>query len=148
MRMEERKEIIRLLWYPCVMLALMFLPLVSRVYGAVNKEDSVSVASFILWILNSFLTSVQGAVVAVVFTLDPATRKRLTCSAIKGACINFCKRRSKVREYPAILDVSSDSRNSSMVRNSSDEDAIDERRSLMSDEDCNLHTQYQQFTDD
>ena len=66
-------------------------PIVCRVYEFVNDEEP----SHILWIFSAILEPLQGGFIALVFTLDRGTLKRLHCSSLAEAC----KRQENVSEY-------------------------------------------------
>lgn len=153
---QLRKEIKTLLWYPCVILLLMAVPLAVRIAQAAqgNSNDSITVF-FVLWLFDSLFTTTKGLIIALIFTFDKETRERLTFGVVKGACCNlFWRRRGlgRIQEYPATLNVSSDSRRSSFVANSADF-ALDKSSLLSKSKDDNedsgdLTSRYYQFIDD
>ena len=113
-RSAMHKEVRSLLWYPVLILLINLLPVATRLYEVAKPDDQ----PFVLWIFNSFLTPLEGTVIAVVFTLDPETRRRLTYRQLKTAVTSFCGGSSgmNVFEYPAELQRSSDSYNISIKK--------------------------------
>ena len=85
------EEVWPLLLYPFGVALLNAVPLISRVYEFVSTEPS-----YTLWIFSAIIDPLQGGFIALVFTLDRETIKRLNCSSVATAC----KRRGKVYEYP------------------------------------------------
>ena len=85
------EEVWPLLLYPFGVALLNVVPLISRVYEFGSTEPS-----YTLWIFSAIIDPLQGGFIALVFTLDRETIKRLNCSSVATAC----KRRGKVYEYP------------------------------------------------
>ena len=105
-RTALRKEIKILLLYPILIMLLNIVPLAVRVYDSVTCNSM-----FELWVANSFIAPLEGAVIAVIFTIDPETRRRLTFSHIRGAFHQLCSRslHGRVSEYPAEIKQSTES---------------------------------------
>ena len=143
-RTALRSEIKSLLWYPSFLLVLTIVPLVTRIYDAANPDHAV----FILWIFDSFFTGIKGTVIALIFTIDPETRKRLNWVNFKSACKNICQRGRKlgqIDEYPAELTNSSDSRRMSLVN--SQAEVSDNRTSQQADDREELLSEYHPMSD-
>ena len=84
--------------YPFIYLVLSIFPLILRIHNAVTVEgDDI----FGLWIMTVLTAPLQGAVNAIVFGLDPETRKRLTWSHIQLAWASHFQS-SPIREYPTV----------------------------------------------
>ena len=84
--------------YPFVYLALSIFPLILRIHNAFTAEgDDV----YALWVLTVLTAPLQGAVNAIVFGLDPDTRKKLTLNQIRLAWASRFEA-SAVHEYPTL----------------------------------------------
>ena len=95
---EMSKEIQSLLWYPFIYFMINLIPLINRIHGLARPNNP----SLALWILTALLFPIQGGFIALAFTLDPDTRKRLTIVQIRAATKELCQRSGKiVKEYPA-----------------------------------------------
>lgn len=96
-RKERTKEEIKpLMWYPVVYLALTVFSLISQVYNVVHPNHPVAV----LWYLRLLTSPLRGAFIALVYSLDPETRKELRPSKLKAAFMSCCCCRSnRVEEY-------------------------------------------------
>ena len=95
---QSSKEIKSLLSYPIIYFVFSLIPLINRIYSL--KEPN---PNLVLWILSSILFPLQGGIIALAYTLDPGTRKRLKPVLLKSAAEELCQKNSKevVREYPA-----------------------------------------------
>ena len=92
------KEIRSLIWYPFIYFMINLIPLINRIYGLARSNNP----SLALWILAALFFPIQGGFIALVFTLDPDTRKRLTVVQIRAAAKELCQKSGKVvKEYPA-----------------------------------------------
>lgn len=116
MKTMIKDEVKPLLWYPVIFLSLNLFPLIngSDVYGS-DKP------AIILWSLDACLSPLSGVLTALVYTLDPGTRRRLKKCNVKEDCWNTVKNRSRIRSYP-ILKAESDSCLKSMNINRDDEE--------------------------
>ena len=95
---QMSKEIQSLLWYPFIYFMINLIPLINRIHGLAQSNNP----SLVLWILTALLFPIQGGFIALAFTLDPDTRKRLKIVQIKAAAKELCQRSGKiVKEYPA-----------------------------------------------
>ena len=84
--------------YPFVYLLLSIFPLILRIHNAFTDEgDDI----YWLWILTVLTAPLQGAVNAIVFGLDPDTRKKLNFNQIKLAWASRFQA-SAIREYPTL----------------------------------------------
>ena len=94
---EMSKEIQSLLWYPFIYFMINLIPLINRIHGLARPNNP----SLALWILTALLFPIQGGFIALAFTLDPDTRKRLTPIHIRAAARELCHRGEYgVAEYP------------------------------------------------
>ena len=78
-----------------------FFPLVRALYDYANPGNP----SYVIWILNTIFSPLQGGYVALVYVLDSGTLKRLSFRNCKAAIT----RRATVSEYPAVASTVSDS---------------------------------------
>lgn len=108
------REIRSLLRYPLIYFLINLFPLALRIYGVVENDISKVLP---LWILTAIFYPIQGGFMALAFTLDPDTRKRLRWVQIKSAAKELCQRNDKdfISEYPA-EHIISDAENSSMYK--------------------------------
>ena len=94
---QMSKEIRSLLWYPFIYFMINLIPLINRIHGLAQRNNP----SLALWILTALLFPIQGGFIALAFTLDPDTRKRLTLVHIRAAARELCQRSEDgVTEYP------------------------------------------------
>ena len=94
-RSQMSKEIRSLLWYPFIYFMINLIPLINRIHGLARPNNP----SLALWIIHSLLFPIQGGFIALAFTLDPDTRKRLKPAHIRAAAKEL-KNVSNVEEYP------------------------------------------------
>ena len=76
-----QKEVKPLIWYPIIYLLLNIFSFVNRIDIAANPEDS----HLATWYLHIFTSPLRGAFIAVIYALDPETRKRLRWKEMKAA---------------------------------------------------------------
>ena len=98
------KEIKQFRWYPVVLSLVNIIPLTARVITDVNPDWNL----FTLWVIAAIIQALQGGFLALIFALDPDTRKRLTFSQIKAAFIHNVMNVEDTVEYP-IITADSDS---------------------------------------
>ena len=108
------REIRSLLRYPLIYFLINLFPLALRIYGIFGNDNSKVLP---LWILTAIFYPIQGGFMALAFTLDPDTRKRLRWVQIKSAAKELCRRSDKdfISEYPA-EHIISDAENISMYK--------------------------------
>ena len=95
---QMSKEIRSLLWYPFIYFMINLIPLINRIHGLARPNNP----SLALWILTALLFPIKGGFIALAFTLDLDTRKRLNMVHIRAAARELCQRSGKiVKEYPA-----------------------------------------------
>ena len=94
------KEIRSLLRYPLIYFLINLFPLALRICGAFEDNNQKLLP---LWILTAIFFPIQGGFIALAFTLDSDTRKRLRWVQIKAAAKELCQRNNKdvISEYPA-----------------------------------------------
>ena len=123
---KMRQEVLVLLWYPIIYMIINLFPLVNRiVYAATDKPI------FVLWILHAIISPLQGGFIAIVYALDPETRKKLNWWGICGACYDLCPCLDKhtVQEYGAIVsnERKSEKINEPLLARSNDDDQYDDQ---------------------
>ncbi len=99
-----KKELLYLLVYPLFDIALSILLFSVNVYEFTYRRQSHTG----LWYITALLYPLEGAILALIFTLDAETRRRLTRAEIRAACFNFFFKSVEVSEY-AIVDGVTDS---------------------------------------
>lgn len=134
-RTALRSEIKSLLPYPCIVLVTSIIPLMVRIYRASNPNREI----YTLWVFDAFFTSITGAVIAVLFAVDPETRHRLKWVHIRASIQDLFHRR--VQDYPATMNVTSDSRRASI----SDSNVAIERSSLLLEDDPFISIEYHEM---
>ena len=88
-----------LLSYPLIFFLINIFPFINRIHGAINPENP----EVALWFLSAILLPLQGGFIAVSFSLDPDTRRRLKMVNFRAA-FTECFREKKVKEYPIKVD--------------------------------------------
>ena len=86
--------VMTIIFYPLVLFIISFFPLLNRVY--LSNHDP----NYYLWLLHAIFSPLQGGFVAVVYTLDIETIRRLS---LKEFFAHLFHRKTDVREYPAGL---------------------------------------------
>jgi hypothetical protein len=106
------REIRSLLRYPLIYFLVNLFPFALRIYAPFIEDTNKLLP---LWILTAIFFPIQGGFIALAFTLDPDTRKRLRWVQIKSAAKELCQRNGKdyISEYPA--EHISDTENSSIL---------------------------------
>ena len=97
------REIKPLLLFPIIYLLLKLPLLISQIYEAVEPLEPV----IVLWILEAIFSPLAGAVIAVMYGLDPQTRTKLRRCQLQslfvsccGVCVRMCKRQdTRVAAY-------------------------------------------------
>ena len=94
-RDQMHNEVWPLLFYPIGLFVLNMFPLVNRIHDTIHDSQP----SYVLWMLHAVFSPLQGGYIALVYTLDRETRRRLTF----GECLAMlCGRRGAIEEYPAV----------------------------------------------
>ncbi len=93
MQQVMQREIRPLLWFPLIYLVLYVIPLINRIQGAASDDPVLA-----LWILTAIFFPSQGGFIALAFTLDPETFKRLKWPEFKATVKQMWSK--DVREYP------------------------------------------------
>ena len=95
LRKITARQILPLILFPFVFIVLYFPLLVNRIHGFIDPENPLPA----LWIVGAILFPLEGGGVAIIFALDPKTRRRLRVASIKAAFSDFMKNKV-VKEYP------------------------------------------------
>ena len=91
---RDREEgVWSLFFFPFGVLILNIAPLINRIYITVN---STSNPSYALWMIHAIFSPLQGGYIALVYTLDRRTLKRLSYSSLMAT---LCGRKDVVQEY-------------------------------------------------
>ena len=92
------REIKPLLLFPIIYLLLKLPLLISQIYESVEPQNPV----IALWILEAIFSPLAGAVIAVMYGLDPQTRTKLRQCQLQSlfvscccVCVRLCKRKRK-----------------------------------------------------
>ena len=94
LRKHLNEEAWPLLFFPLGVVFLNIFPIANHTYRLIHTENP----SYTLWLLQSIFSPLQGGYVALVYTLDWETLKRLKYRNLKAA---IYKRQDLVQEYPA-----------------------------------------------
>lgn len=92
---QMTREILPLIIYPLIFFVLNIPPFINRIHGVANPNDPEPA----LWFIAALLFPLQGGAIALCFSLDPETRKRLKVANFRAAFSEFCQSK-KVKEYP------------------------------------------------
>ena len=92
---KMRKQIHPLMSYPLIFFLLNIPIFVNRLHGLVDPRHPIPA----LWFLAAGAFPLEGAIIAIAFTLDPSTRRRMTLANFRAACREF-GRRKRIEEYP------------------------------------------------
>ena len=90
------KEVRPLLWYPLIYFVINIFPLINRIYDTISPEPELA-----LWILHAIFSPLQGGFIALAFTLDKETLKRLNRAQIRATFFQGIQRQPSAHEYPA-----------------------------------------------
>lgn len=94
-----QKEVWPLMFYPLGFLLLNIFPLINRIHDSIVEDTPI----YELWLLHAIFSPLQGGYIALVYTLDRDTLKRLRISRVKAAIFH---NETKVTEYPARRGIS------------------------------------------
>ena len=92
-REQMRNEVWPLLFYPIGLFILNIFPLINRIHDSIHDSNPV----YALWLLHAIFSPLQGGYIALVYTFDRETRRRLTFGNLIAI---LCSRRDTVQEYP------------------------------------------------
>lgn len=113
-------------WYPLLFLIFNLIPFIARLAADLSANSKVV---FIVWIIAGVIQGLQGSVIAMIFTLDPGTRKRLGLKSIKSAIEQNVLNHDKIEDYPAIA-VDSDSKYTNYVEALSDTEQLSTEKTI------------------
>lgn len=91
----KKKDLLPLIAYPLIYFLLNIFPFINRIYNLVNKGEP----NIVLWYFAALANPSVGAWIALAFTLDPGTRKRLTRATLLAALKEICGKNKPVKEY-------------------------------------------------
>ena len=93
-RLKMQKDVRPLIWYPLIYFLLHLIPLASRITDAIN-----STPFYPLWIISAITLPLQGGFIAIAFTLDIKTLRRLRRQRITGT-VRGITQTNFVEDYP------------------------------------------------
>ena len=79
-----RNEIYSILWYPVVFMIINLFPLTNRLAFVIAHRQV-----FVLWVLHAVISPLQGGFMALVYALDPETRRKLNPSSLRAAAYSL-----------------------------------------------------------
>ena len=94
-RKLAKNNLIPLIAYPLIYFLLNIPAFMNRVQNYVHPNDP----ELALWYLSALISPLQGGVIAIAYTLDPGTRKRLNWIEIKAAMKRWVQK-ERYEEYP------------------------------------------------
>ena len=106
LRKHLNEEVWPLLFFPFGVVLLNVITVANSLYISVNVDNP----SYILWLLGAIFAPLQGGYIALVYTLDRDTLRRLTYGNIM---VTMFKKQDVVQEYPVEAGDLSDSVNGS-----------------------------------
>ena len=92
-REQMRNEVWPLLFYPIGLFVLNIFPLINRIQDSIHDSQPI----YVLWLLHAIFSPLQGGYIAMVFTLDRETRRRLTFSNLSAIIFGDG---GTVKDYP------------------------------------------------
>lgn len=129
-QMEE--EVAPIVWYPLIYLVLNLIPFINRIHNFAQPDDP----NLVLWYLHALTYPLTGGFIALAFTLDPKTRKRLRLASFKAMANEWCHGKD-IAEYP----IENEQREKMMVNDK------EEESSLSISEEAQKSSTYESFTD-
>ena len=91
-----RKDVLPLMAYPLIYLVLCIFPTANRIQGLASPESP----SLVLWYLSALSFPFQGGIIAVAYTFDPGTRRRLMWSHVRAVLGGLMEKSRTPHEYP------------------------------------------------
>lgn len=88
-------EVRPLLWYPLIFLLIELFPLMNRLYELFSQNRNTT----FFWWMHAIVVPLEGGVIALVYALDPETRRRLRWSIIKMYLIECFTRKGNIDDY-------------------------------------------------
>lgn len=92
-KLHIKRDLLPLVAYPLIYFLLNIFPFINRTYNSIHDPNLV------LWYFAALANPTVGAWMALAFTLDPRTRKRLTVMEITAAARDLCQSKTVVQEY-------------------------------------------------
>lgn len=93
-RLKMQKDVRPLIWYPLIYFLLHLIPLASHITDAITANPF-----YPLWIISAITLPLQGGFIAVAFTLDIKTLRRLQRQTIAGT-VRGITQTNFVEDYP------------------------------------------------
>ena len=98
-------EVRPLLWYPLIFFSIELFPLMNRLYELFSPHRD----TIFFWWMHAIVVPLEGGVIALVYALDPETRKRLRWSIFKMYLFECFNRRGNIDDYDFESDAMTDS---------------------------------------
>ena len=99
-RENLKREILSIIWYPIIFILFNFFSLINQIYTTIHPDPKdLPTAYFVLIYLRILTTPLRGAFIALAFALDRETRKRLTVTQCRAACLEWVRRKETVRDF-------------------------------------------------
>ena len=94
LKKQASREVIPLMAYPLIFFILSIPPLVNRIHNLVSPDNP----SLGMWYASALSFPLEGGLIAIAYSLDPETRKRLNWANIRAAFGGCVKK--ETAEYP------------------------------------------------
>ena len=114
LKLKMKKDVRPLIWYPMIYFLLHLIPLAAHISGALRSKPL-----YPLWVLTAITLPLQGGFIALAFTLDTKTLRRLRRQRIRGT-VRGIAQSNNVEEYPT-EQVRAEQWNTESTTSSSDE---------------------------
>ena len=85
-------------WYPLLIIVINLIPIINTTVNFVRPQQPI----ISLWVITVIIKGLQGGFLAIAFTLDPKTRKRLRWRYFRAACLENVACREVSEEYPFV----------------------------------------------
>ena len=102
-RQKTRQQIIPLISYPLIFFLFNIPIFINRIQGLADPDNPEPA----LWLVSAATFPLEGAIIAMAFSLDPSTRRRMTLANFRAAIREFGKRKT-VSEYPMEVTLEED----------------------------------------
>ena len=93
LKTKMEKEVWPLLFFPIGYFVICLFPFINRLQDTISPNDPI----YVLWVLHAIFSPLQGGYIALIYSLDRETLRRLKFSQIIAT---LCKERTVVEEYP------------------------------------------------
>ena len=132
LKAQMEDEVTPIIWYPMIYFVLNLIPFVNRIHNFAQPNEP----NLALWYLHALTYPLTGGFIALAFTLDPVTRKRLRWASLKATANEWCHAK-EISEYP----IENEQREKMMANDN------EEESSLCIGEDVQKTSTYESFND-